>query len=266
MAFKFFSTNRVKHHQRTLLKLKDVFAMRAHYGWVHYLSRKLARHIVITKPLADSLHNYLCNYTDKRASEFDENYGTETFHRCPVAVSENLSIDAMAWGYGPINEDFFREIIDAIPIDVSQYTFVDVGAGKGNALILAGEYNFKHSIGIELSEELINVGKLNIEQSMKITNRKIPPEWIQKDFLTWQIPVMNSLFFFNNPLPHLIALEAVQRIEETVAKTNVDIIVAYRKAPGIVDVFLSKSPYFRPLRLAPYWRIYRSINGERTTH
>jgi SAM-dependent methyltransferase len=255
----------MKNYKRTILKLKGVFAIRAHYGWAHYLSEKLAMNMVISKPFHDWFHQHLCKFTDRRSAEFDTIYGTESFKRFEVAVSDKVSIDEMSWGYGPINPDFFREIINAVPLDLSQYTFVDVGAGKGNALILASEYNFRHSVGIELSQDLINIGKLNIDRVSKFTNKKIFPEWIQKDFLTWAIPEVNSLFFFNNPLPHPIALEAVQRIEEAVATMNADIIVAYRKVPKCVDNFLSRSHYFKPLRLTPYWQIYRSSNCNRTT-
>lgn len=57
-----------------------------------------------------------------------------------------------------------------------------------------------------------------------------------------------------------IAILAIMRLEEAVANTNSRLIIVYRKAPERVEQFLSTSPYFKPMRLAPYWRIYGSQN------
>jgi predicted RNA methylase len=42
-------------------------------------------------------------------------------------------------------------------------TFVDIGSGKGRALIIAAEYAFKRIIGVEYSPSLATICRRNLE-------------------------------------------------------------------------------------------------------
>lgn len=116
------------------MQLRDVFAMRTHVGWAHFLMRQLSNQVWIVRSLYVKFDQYLSTYIDKNSAGFDMKYGIETFSRGDYAVTEDVPVEQFSWGYGSINHDFFREIIRAIAIDLSGYTFVDVGAGKGAAI------------------------------------------------------------------------------------------------------------------------------------
>ncbi|MFT5701027.1 MAG: SAM-dependent methyltransferase [Desulforhopalus sp.] len=244
--------------QSKIMQCRDLFAMRAHYGWAHYISQQLSKRLPLLKPATERFDHTLGKYTDKKSVYFDQLHGTQTFTRQSCQVSNSIAIEDLCWGYGPTNPDFFREIIAAVPVNLSTYSFIDVGAGKGMALMLASEFGFNEMVGVELSPHLIESGKINIQRYNYSTKKTVKPSWIQADILDWPIPSKDSLFFFNNPLPGDIALQAIHRLEEAVANTESRLIIAYRKAPGKVDKFLKKSPHFYPMRLAPYWRIYGS--------
>ncbi len=48
----------------------------------------------------------------------------------------------------------FEQIMQAMPIDLSKFTFIDLGAGKGRALLMASDYLFQKIIGVEFMPEL----------------------------------------------------------------------------------------------------------------
>lgn len=63
--------------------------------------------------------------------------------------------------YQPIDPDVFRNALSLIQQDFSQFTFVDLGCGKGRALLLAAEYDFRQIIGVEFSRRLAKIAASN---------------------------------------------------------------------------------------------------------
>lgn len=97
---------------------------------------------------------------------FDHDYGVTTH---AVLFLTDLDPDAVgdagahATHYEAVPVDDFRALLALVPKDaIAHATFVDVGAGMGRAMILAGEYPFKQVVGIELSPGLYEVAKENL--------------------------------------------------------------------------------------------------------
>jgi SAM-dependent methyltransferase len=243
---------------RRWMQLRDVFAMREHNGWAYYLTQKAMRFSGTGKRLLQSFHDRLSEHTDMRSAAFDLEYGTDTFTRAQVRVSESVSPEEMSWGYGPVNQDFFREMMNAIKLPLSPYAFIDVGVGKGAALMLASEYAFRRYIGVDINEDLIRAGRANVAAFNARTQRTLDPEWVRCDFMRWPLPPEDSLFFLNNPFPDALSLEAVEHISVSLRDQPRRALLVYRKAPSNVGDYLHRSKLWTPLRLAPYWRIYAS--------
>lgn len=245
--------------RRTYMQARDLFLVRAHLGWVDFLAQRLARKLPSPAPaLADRLHARLSAHTDARSRAFDQQYGTETFTRFDVAVSEGVPVEELAWGYGPINQDFFREIMRAIPVDLSTFDFVDVGAGKGAAVMLASELGFRHCYAVELDAVLLELARANVAKYEAATGRSVPVSYVQTDFFKWDPPGDSPLFFLNNPFPEALGVKAVEKLEETLRARPRRALLVYRKAPAGVGDALHRSREWAPLRLTPYWRVYAS--------
>lgn len=65
--------------------------------------------------------------------------------------------------YEPITDANFRAVIDAIPIEPHGYAFVDLGSGKGRALLLASKAGFRRVVGVEYSAELHQAAQKNLQ-------------------------------------------------------------------------------------------------------
>ncbi len=238
--------------------------MRAHFGWAHYALGQFKRpnapglrHVV---RIIDYVQLQMDRYTQRQSAKFDARYGTETFSRLDVPVSDN-ALDQTRWGYGAINHDFFREIMQAVPVSLSRSTFVDIGSGKGAAVMMASEFAFQHWVGVELSGDLVDIAKRNVEIFNTRTGKNFVPEWVQGDFFKWIIPQQEQMIFFNNPFPEALTLEAIKRVEQSLIEHPRSVLLVFRKAPNSTGDHLHKSALWKPLRLAPYWRIYQSTQS-----
>jgi len=244
------------------MRLRGIFTARAHFGWFHAaLSRLRYLNLPGVRALfapIDVVLRRMERYTHDQSARFDLIHGTETFARLDVAVSDDL-LDETRWGYAAINHDFFREIIRSIPVELSKYTFVDIGSGKGAAVLMASEFPFQRLVGVELSADLVEISKNNVLKFNASTGKTLSPDWIQGDFFKWVIPKHPKLFFFNNPFPSDLTLDAIRRLESALIEHPRPALLVFRKAPQSTGDYLHRSRYWKPLRLTPYWRVYESV-------
>ena len=233
--------------------------MRAHFGWVHAILSRVASSdnaiAKLTAPGANQLLQFLNARTQRKSRVFDTTFGTDTYGRLDVPVSKE-GLDNPIWGYSAINHDFFREIFRAIPGDLTKYTFVDVGSGKGAAVMMAAEFPFRQLIGLELNTELVDIARKNIIQFNQRAPVSINPQWVEGDFFHWDLPRQPLLFFFNNPFPPDLSLQAIKHLDACLSDTRQTALLVFRKAPQATGNYLRQSSFWKPLRLAPYWRVY----------
>ncbi len=64
--------------------------------------------------------------------------------------------------YFPSSRRVFRQLMAHVDIRPGQDVFVDVGSGKGRALLMAAQYPFKRIVGIEISEALNQAARRNL--------------------------------------------------------------------------------------------------------
>lgn len=94
---------------------------------------------------------------------FDKAHGTDT---SGLIRGENLptghSNDLWSTAYYGISPNLLTHLIDILNIDHQRFTFLDLGSGKGRALLLASRFHFRRILGIELSPQLNATATANI--------------------------------------------------------------------------------------------------------
>src|SRR5438045_1688063 len=68
--------------------------------------------------------------------------------------------------YGPVRVANAHAALRDLPLGAggySQYTFIDVGSGKGRVLFVAAEYPFRKVMGVEFSNALHDAGVANFK-------------------------------------------------------------------------------------------------------
>ena len=242
-------------------KLRGLVDSTTHFGGALTVLRRLARGSLAGGRAVDRLEHWMGLYTDYRTRAFDRRYGTDTYERSHLS---NLEIEGGldprfgTWMYGPINPDFFREMMRSLGEEAHDLGFYDVGAGKGLALMLASDYPFRELVGVEFSPPLVEAGKRNIAIYERATSRALNVEWVCADFMQHPLPPRPSLFFMNAPFPWEIAESALKHIEASIERHPRKAVVLYRKPHGKTVEYLDASPHLTPLRSSPYWRAWVS--------
>ena len=94
---------------------------------------------------------------------FDAEYGTDTGG---VLSRESLSSgrrsDLWNTAYYGVSPSLFNQVLDALNLAWPGFTFVDLGSGKGRALLLASRLPFRAILGVELADELNEVARANV--------------------------------------------------------------------------------------------------------
>jgi SAM-dependent methyltransferase len=103
--------------------------------------------------------------------------------------------------YQPIEPELFREIVASLGIEFSQFTFLDIGSGKGRALLLAAEVPFRRVLGIELLPELNFVAQENIRKFSSEKRACGDVQAICGDATEYAFPAEALVVFLFNPLP-----------------------------------------------------------------
>ncbi len=102
----------------------------------------------------------------EKAEGFDLRFGTDTAAVAYPWHLPSLEGEPMreTHAYEAVPAWLIREILESVPLRPNEFAFVDMGAGKGRALLIASEYPFTRVVGVELSEELLRIADENVKK------------------------------------------------------------------------------------------------------
>ena len=164
---------------------------------------------------------------------FDLRYGTDTGgYLRPDELGSGGIDDAENNGYSAVAPSVFRvacrrwrETLPYSAARVQAYTFVDVGAGKGRALLLAAELPFRKIIGVELNETLVRIAQRNVTLWNRLARPPAKIRVLHEDATAIRWPRGPLLVYFNNPFDCALVGLLASRLAAAAAS-----------APGLVDL------------------------------
>jgi SAM-dependent methyltransferase len=112
--------------------------------------------------------------------------------------------------YRPIGWLSLRRILPPRAVTADD-VFVDIGCGKGRAVLLAAGYPFRRVIGVELSTRLVEIAHENVERT-KARLRCKDIVLVNADAVTYQIPDDVTVVFLNNPFSGAIFAAVVKNV------------------------------------------------------
>jgi len=130
-------------------------------------------------------------------------------------------------GYQPSTPLAFHLIFSTLGIRHEQYTFIDIGSGKGRALFLAAEYPFKRIVGIELSKDLHEAASRNICTFRSRSQRCFDIRLVQQDATDFEFPDGSLVVYLNNPFHEAILGQVIERVRRSYADHPRHIVVVY---------------------------------------
>jgi len=92
----------------------------------------------------------------------------------------------------------------------SEFSFYDIGCGKGRVLFVAGMRGFKHIYGIEMNPKLLELAKTNLETLND--DQKIRIHFSQENALDFNYDNRKAIYFLFNPFNAEILEQVLDRI------------------------------------------------------
>ena len=142
--------------------------------------------------------------------------------------------------YQPTDPALFQGMMASLPIAFEQFTFVDLGSGKGRTLLMASEYPFRKIIGVELLAELHGAAQENIRAYRSPTQRCTQIEALCADASEFAFPDTPLVLYLFNPLPEPALRRTVQNLEQSLQQSPRPIWIVYHN-PAMSSV-LAASP------------------------
>src|SRR6185503_3005366 len=145
--------------------------------------------------------------------------------------------------YQPIEPPLFQEMLEALGIDYSQFTFIDIGSGKGRPLLMASEYPFRKIFGIELLPELHAIAQENIRKFPAERKRCQQIEAVLGDATQFRFPEEPLVVFMFHPLPEAAFEKVITNLEASLGRHPRAVWVVY--ANPLFERIVLKAGSFR---------------------
>jgi SAM-dependent methyltransferase len=168
---------------------------------------------------------------------------------------------AHALPYIPTTARFGRHLLRDLPIkDVSSYTFIDMGSGKGRMLLLAAELPFRRIIGVEFSRDLQILAQNNVKTYRNRKQVCFQIETVNQDATEYKFPPDPLLVYFFFPFDRPVMEPVIQNLNRSLVEHPRDVIVVYHN-PILSDLVEAASHlriYARGSHLKSSYTVFRS--------
>jgi hypothetical protein len=214
------------------------------------------------RQLTQALYRLLREFLPGRRKEkfgdldYDWERGMDTT-RSNVSFRTQLAAALTGNQYFPSEPWIFAEIMHALPTNVNEFTFTDLGAGKGRALLLAAEHGYRRVIGIEFLPELHLVAQENIARLLSERPNAGDIDSICLDARDFSFPAGPLVIYLFNPFPEDVFAGVLENLKRSVETEPRPVWVAYR-FPEFEEL-LQKSEWLQRVAGTEQWTVYKSI-------
>jgi SAM-dependent methyltransferase len=163
----------------------------------------------------------------EKVHPFDRVHGTDTSGRVAVedlGVNEAARVHASC--YGRSQPSILRRALAALP-PVDLCTFLDLGCGKGRALLVASELPFREILGVELSTSLAAIARRNAAIIAQRYPRRTAVRIVVADASTFPMPSGDLVLFMYHPFGAELVAKIVEGVEAALAAERRCIYIVY---------------------------------------
>jgi hypothetical protein len=208
---------------------------------------------------------------------FDLEHGVKTSGLIPGRhLKSGHRNDRHATAYFGVAPSVFRSLVHrwqrtrpAAPIE--EFTFADVGAGMGRAMLLAAEMRFRRVIGIELNPTLARTARKNLALWRVAGRVHAPTRLFGGDACGFAFPPRPSLVFLFNPFGATALRRLLANLSTRFADSEgaLDLLYVNNEQEGVLEcasgftrLFLGKIPRSRADAIADHKIMANQPRGE----
>jgi SAM-dependent methyltransferase len=167
---------------------------------------------------------------------FDVEHSTDTGGLISGAdLASGHPSDVFIEGYAAVPPSRFHSILTRWqasnpPHILAEYTFVDLGCGKGRAVLLASELGFREVVGVELNPPLAATAQANANLWIAAGKARSPIRIEQGDAADLVWPPGPCMVFLYNPFGATVMRRVLDRIAAAFRYRPDDLEILYCKA------------------------------------
>jgi SAM-dependent methyltransferase len=246
----------------------QISVLRTVWQWWRYSASYEGR-IAATRRLAAVLWEYARDSTPERLrqrygdAEYDWDYRVNTTSGA-VGWRDRL-IGMFHSAYQPTEPVAFHEMLDAVQqtpgprqttLNFRDYTFIDLGSGKGRTLLMASDYPFRRIIGVELLPSLHAIAQENLRKYKSESQKCFALEAICADATTYSFPDEPLVIFLFNPFPESGMRRVVANLGESLLKHPRPVYVLYHNP--LLEHTLTENGRLRKIAGAAQYSLFSS--------
>lgn len=110
---------------------------------------------------------------------------------------------------------------------IDEFTFIDLGAGMGRAMLLAAEYPFRAVIGVELNPTLARIGRRNMALWRSAGRAFAPMRMLCRDVVEFDPPPGPCVAFLFNPFGGPVLQRMLGRWNRQLARGSGQLDILY---------------------------------------
>ena len=145
------------------------------------------------------------------------------------------------WGTAPSGFrgilEQWQETLEGTAYGIEDYTFLDIGCGKGRVLMLASDAPFERIVGVELNPALTAIAERNMAKWSTAPHLCSDVHVLNVDALAAPIPKSPVVLYIYNSFNLYVMLPLLERLQ-TLARgrsTPIDLIYAQPQQAALVD-------------------------------
>jgi SAM-dependent methyltransferase len=165
--------------------------------------------------------------------------------------------------YQPSDPALFHEMIEELRqhanLDLAQFTFLDLGSGKGRTLLMASDYSFQRIVGVELLPSLHRIAQENLQHYKSESQRCFALSSICADAVNFPLPENPLVIYLFSPFPEAGLREFLTNLARSLREQPRAVYVLYHN-PQLEPVLL-EGGILRKIAGTHQYSIFAGVQG-----
>lgn len=231
------------------------------------------------RELADAIWSALLELLPSRRKarfgdlDYDWEHSVDTT-RSNVGMGTQFLAGVMARPYFATEPWLFKQIMEALVLNIQEsassrrivvqaglqdFTFIDLGSGKGRVLLMASDYPFKRIIGVEFMPELHRAAQKNIAGYSSDRQQCRQIETLCMDARDFQFPAGPLVVYLFNPFSEATFARVLESLRSSVEQTPRPVYIAYRFTE--FEHLLEQATWLEKIAGAEQWTSFVILPG-----
>lgn len=188
-------------------------------------------------------------------ADYDWDYRVNTTS-ATVSFRDRL-IGSFSSAYQPTDPAFFHDMMGCLPISFAEFTFLDLGSGKGRTLLMASDYPFRRILGLELLPSLHQIAQENIQLYKSQGQQCFAIESVCGDARNFPFPLEPLVVYLFNPFPEDVLRQVIENLKQSLQQHPRPAYLVYHNP--VLPFVIDDSGIFEKITRSEHYSIYVSL-------